>query len=91
MRLIPHCCCIDSVRGFVECYGVLEMSLAIALRYPIKYPDPPECDMGALLHLRSMIVDIGTNHYRTLPTSQLDDYISKVVRLLTVYQAPRKY
>jgi len=88
--LIRSCREIKPVKKLVECHDILELTLDISRRFPTLPPTDPMCDEAALLQLRNLTRELYITHRFDLPSYNLELYVDKVVKLLTVYRVPRE-
>lgn len=88
--LIRDCRSIEPIKKFVECHEILKLTWDIQERFPKVWPEPPECDEHALLHLRFLTQELFVGFSPELPRPGFDLYDKNVRILLRVFGVPRK-
>ena len=81
---------IEPVKKLVESYDILDLTLSIAKEFPVVITKLPECDIGALLHLRHLTFELGVYWHPYLPRPEFPKYSDKIKKLMVVYQVPRQ-
>ena len=88
--LIRNCRTIETIKGFVACYDVLKLTWTIQEKFPTDFPDEPECDEGALLHLQDISSELLFKHGPELPRPGFDSFYFNIKKLLRLFRVPRK-
>lgn len=87
--LIRDCHSIEPIKKFVQCHEILNLTWAIQEKYPRIWPDSPECDESALLHLRILTQELVIGYGAELPRPGFDSFDLNVRRLLRVFGVPK--
>lgn len=91
VRLIHVCQHVDPIKKLIECHDILKLTFEINEKFPVLPPAPPQCDEPALLHLKMLTRELFVYHRLDFrPPSVFLNYTDKILRLLMVYQIPRK-
>jgi hypothetical protein len=90
LGIIRSCGQIEPVKKLVESYDILDLTLSIAKEFPVVVTKLPECDLGALLHLRHLTYELGVYWHPYLPRPEFPKYSDKIKKLMVVYQVPRQ-
>ena len=87
--LIQNATSMEPIKKLVQCYDILDLTLAIQHHFPTVWPELPECDPDALLQLRILTREIFIYHRADVPP-EFDLYTFKVKQLLRIFQVPKE-
>lgn len=90
LNLIHGCKAVPPIKKFVECYDILDLTLAIQTKFPTVWPEIPICDADALLHLNTIVRELLIYHGPDIPHPDFDVYTYRVRRLLKIFQVPKE-
>jgi hypothetical protein len=90
LGLIHGCSSVQPVKKFVECYEILHLTWDIQQKFPSIWPAIPECDAGALLHLKTLTRELLIFHGPEIPHPDFDFYTIKINNLLRIFRVPKE-
>ena len=89
LQMIHGCKRVEPVKKLVECHDILVLTQTIHEKFPNQYPDLPECDVQALLHLKHLMRELLVYHGPYIPHPDFEYYHGRVECLFRVFAIPR--
>lgn len=85
LRMIQGCRAIPPVKKFCEAYDILGLQLEIQIQFPRIYPEIPEVDRDALIHLKQIVAELTVYHGHEVPMPDFMGYRDQVYVLVRLF------